>query len=265
MNLEDDILIENFLRNKLSDEERVSFLERIKSDSEFKEQYLLEKQLFESLNEEDWSFVNAIDAKETDEYEALFKSQEIQNLKEVIKNASTSSKGDRGKVIRLLTGIAAAVVIGVFALRPILSPSVLDTNTLYTTYADLNNLPSFAERGSVDNKEKLVTAEKLFKEKNFEKAASTFDEILDSNKNVSGVYIYIAMAESELGNFDKAIEVLNELESSDLIDSEKAYWYKSLVYIKANKVEQAKKELKIIIEKSLFNTSKAEELLKELE
>ncbi|CAL2082327.1 hypothetical protein [Tenacibaculum sp. 190524A05c] len=264
MNLEDDILIENFLRNELSDEERTSFLERIKFDSEFKEQYLLEKQLFESLNEEDWSFVNTIDSKETDEYEALFKSEEIQNLKEVIKKASINSKESRGRIIRLLTGIAAAVVISFFTLRPILSPSVLDTNTLYTTYADLNNLPSFAERGSVDNKEKLVMAEKFFKEKNYEKAASTFDEILYSNKNVSGVYIYIAMAESELGNFDKAIEVLNELESSDLIDSEKAYWYKSLVYIKANKVEQAKKELKNIVEKSLFNTPKAEELLGKL-
>ncbi|CAL2091290.1 tetratricopeptide repeat protein [Tenacibaculum sp. 190524A05c] len=264
MNLEDDILIENFLRNELSDEERTSFLERIKSDSEFKKQYLLEKQLFESLNEEDWSFVNTIDSKETDEYEALFKSQEIQNLKQVIKNASTNSKGDRGKVIRLLTGIAAAVVIGVFALRPILSPSVLDTNTLYTTYADLNKLPSFAERSSGDINENLVIAEKLFKEKNYEKAASTFDDILDSDKSVSGAYIYAALAQSQLGNFDKAIEVLNELESSDLIDSEKAYWYKSLVYIKANKVEQAKKELKNIIEKSLFNTSKAEELLGKL-
>ncbi|CAL2091200.1 conserved hypothetical protein [Tenacibaculum sp. 190524A05c] len=265
MNLEDDILIENFLRNELSDQERTSFLERIKSDPDFKEQYLLEKQLHESLNEEDWSFVNTIDSKEADEYEALFKSEEIQNLKEVIKNASTNSKGDRSKVIRLLTGIAAAVVIGIFALRPILSPSVLDTNTLYASYADFNNLPSFAERSSEDINENLVTAEKLFKEKNYEKAAFTFNTILDSDKSLSGAYIYAALAESELGNFDKAIEVLNELESSDLIDSEKAYWYKSLVYIKANQVEQAKKELKSIIEKSLFNKGKAQELLKELE
>lgn len=264
MNLEDDILIESFLRNELSDEERTSFLERIKSDSEFKEQYLLEKQLFESLNEEDWSFVNTIDSKELDEFEDVFKSEEIQNLKKVIQNASTKSTVSRVRVIRLISSFAAAVVIGLFVLKPLLSPSVIDTNGLYATYSDLNNLPSFAERGSDDTSEKLVTAEKLFKQKEYSKAVSAFEEILNNDKSVSGAFIYKALAESELGNFDKAIEILNELQSSDLIDAEKAYWYKSLVYLKANKPKKTKKELETIVEKSLFNKEKAEELLEKL-
>ena len=40
MNLEDDILIERYLRNELSEEEKKSFLDRLDTDSEFKEHFV---------------------------------------------------------------------------------------------------------------------------------------------------------------------------------------------------------------------------------
>ncbi len=264
MNLEDDILIENFLRNELSDEEEQLFLERVKTDSAFKEHYLLEKQLFESLNEEDWSFAKSIDTNEVEEYEAIFESDEMQHLKEVIKKASNSPKNNRGRVISLISGFAAAVLIGFFLIKPIFAPLIVDANGLYTTYIDLNNLPSFAERGTDDSTDQLTKAENLFKEKNYVASAEAFDEFLKNDKSVSGAYIYAAIAQSELGNYTKGIEILQNLKSSDLIDSEKAHWYKALIYVKSNQIEKAKKELKFITKKSLFNHLKAKELLSEL-
>lgn len=261
MNLEDDILIEQFLRNELSEQEKESFLERVKNDTNFREEYLLEKQLFESLNEEEWSFAENIDNKETDELEALFESKEIQNLKEVIKKASTKPKVSRGKVISFLSGFAAAVVLGFLILKPMFSPSVLDTNVLYAEYVDFNNLPSFTERGVDDSKGTLIEAEKLFKQKKYDESVVIFQEFLNENRSESGAYIYAALAQAELKNFDKAIEILDTLKESDLVDAEKAYWYKSLVYLKEKQTEKAITELQHIIDNSFFNKEKAEELL----
>jgi tetratricopeptide (TPR) repeat protein len=268
MNLEDDILIEQFLRNELSENERQEFLERVKNDSSFREQYLLEKQLFESFDKNDWSFAEKVNEKELNDYAAVFKSDEILNLKEVIQNTknkqSVGKQMNKGRIISLFSSLAAAVVIAIFVLKPILSPSVLDTNSLYISYSDFNNLPSFTERGIDDTNNLLVDGEKFFKQKKYKEAVVTFEEFLKENKSESGAYIYSALAQAELKNFDEAIEILDTLKKSDLIDAEKAYWYKSLVYLKSNQTEKAKKELQYIIDNSLFNKQKATELLDKL-
>ena len=76
MSLEDDILIEKFLREELSEKERQSFMERLSSDPNFRAHFLMEKQLFDSLNEESWSFVKATENGEIEAYESIFKSAE---------------------------------------------------------------------------------------------------------------------------------------------------------------------------------------------
>ncbi len=265
MKLEDDILIEKFLRNELSKDDKKAFLERLESDADFRQHYLLEKQLSQSLNEESWSFADQIDDKELNEYEALFKSDEIQDLKAVIKKASQkTNKVVRGKVISFISGFAAAVLIGFFLLKPMFEPNLLDANGLYTEYASLENLPSFVERGSNDNNDNLNEGEKLFKEKKFKESLVVFTEYLKSNKEVSGAYIYAALAETELKNYDKAIGVLNELESSDLIDAEKAYWYKALIYLKNDKINESKELLEKILKNNLYKHKEAKELLDKL-
>ena len=92
MNLEDDILIEKFLKNELSEEEKQSFLERLSSDTPLKEQVELERQLMNALNEDSWNFLEETNTSEVDEYEALFKSEETEQLKRAIQEASEAHK-----------------------------------------------------------------------------------------------------------------------------------------------------------------------------
>ncbi|AUC14252.1 hypothetical protein BTO06_03405 [Tenacibaculum sp. SZ-18] len=265
MKLEDDILIEKFLRNELSKEDQNAFLERLESDADFKQHYLLEKQLSEALNEESWSFADQIDNKEFNEYEALFKSDEIQDLKAVIKKAShkTNNVG-RGRIISFISGFAASVLIGFFLLKPMFEPNVLDTNGLYTEYASLESLPSFVERGTNNFGAILNEGEKLFREKKFRESLAVFNRFLDANKEVSGAYIYAALAETELKNYDNAIGILNELATSNLIDAEKAYWYKALISLKKNKIDDSKELLEKIIKNNFYKSKEAKELLDKL-
>jgi tetratricopeptide (TPR) repeat protein len=267
MNIENDILIEKFLRNELSQEERNDFLERIETDADFREQYLMEKQLFETLDETNWSFMDDVDTKELREYEELYRSDEIQNLKAVIQNVATESKDSslsRSKIIGFISGFAAAVVIGFILLKPMFVDSKLNSGELYAEYAALNNLPSFVERGDNPEQNLLIEGEEFFDAKNYADATKKFYQFLKKEKNISSVYIYIALAETELSNYTEALNILNQLKDSDLIDAEKAFWYKSLVYLRSKDISKAKKELNFIVSNSLFNKEKAKELLEKI-
>ncbi|CAM1342929.1 tetratricopeptide repeat protein [Tenacibaculum amylolyticum] len=259
MNLEDNILIEKFLRNEFSESERVKFLERIDTDTVFKKQFLLEQQLFESLDENDWSFIENIDEKEVKEYEALFRSEEIQVLKKTIEEATRENRrNEKGRIIRIISGVAAAVVLLLFIFKP------FSTNNSLQLYAEseiMKGLPSFPERGNNEANNDLITGEKLFKEQKYKEAVSLFDAFLLENKDISGVYIYIAVANIELKDYDRALTVLDSLINSDLIDGEKGYWYKSLLYIKSKQLKKAKKTLQLIIDKKYYKYKEAIVLL----
>ena len=53
MSLEEDILIEKYLKDQLSDDERKDFLEKMANDVTLREKVAFEKQLFETLDEND--------------------------------------------------------------------------------------------------------------------------------------------------------------------------------------------------------------------
>ena len=102
--------------------------------------------------------------------------------------------------------------------------------------------------------------------KEYIKALPILNKAINSKEyssNIS-VYLYLSITQMELNNFTNAEKVLNKLIKSDLIDSEKGYWYKSLLYLKSNSIKESKNTLKIIIKNKYFNHLKAEELLKKL-
>ncbi|SNR14990.1 tetratricopeptide repeat protein [Tenacibaculum jejuense] len=258
MNLEDDILIERFLRNELTDEEQSDFLKRLEDDSDFKENYHLEKQLFESLNDDSWSFVENTDDIEVKEYEQLYNSPEVIAIKEAIKDASrVKTKSKNRKVIAFISGFAAAIVL-VLASNIFLKETV-DAQVLYADNIQLEKLPSFVTRSQTTDV-KLVDAEKLFKAKRYEDALAIFSIELEENKN-SNIFIYKALSEVELNKFDNAKRTLKTLTNSDFIDAEKGYWYLGLLYLKSNNKKEAKEVFKKIVKEKLFNKDKAEKIL----
>ncbi len=264
MNLEDDILIEHFLRNKLSKEDKSQFLKRIENDKYFKEAFLIEKQLFESLNNEEWSFAENINVEEIEEYEELFNSEETLKLKNKIERVSFNYKKNikRKRIITFVTSIAAVILL--FVILNNSFNSSIDFEKIYSENIELKKMPSFISRGEESSITNLIVAEKLFKEKKYKESVSKFDEVLLKNKENGSIYVYKAIAHIELGQYHKAEGVLNKLINSDLIDAQKGYWYKGLLFIKSNKLEKAKELLNMIVEKSYFKNKKAKKILTEL-
>ncbi|MBW1298444.1 tetratricopeptide repeat protein [Aquimarina litoralis] len=262
MSLEEDILIERFLRNKLSEKERNNFLDKIKTDPDVREKFLLEKQLFETLNEEEWSYASKIDTTEVEEYTTLYRDN-ADRLKQVIQKATTNHKR-KGK-IRRLTFFSAIAAAALFAILINFYPQN-DSYTIDEIYANYNTekLPSLVTRNSKEVQKDLSLAERNFKNKNYKEALLHIDTLLELDPENSTLYIYKAISHIETGEFAKSEASLDTLIHSDLIDAEKGYWYKSLLYLKAKDLEKCKQMLQIIIENSYFNSLKANKLLKDL-
>ncbi|MEQ6123683.1 tetratricopeptide repeat protein [Pseudotenacibaculum sp. MALMAid0570] len=261
MSLEDDILIERFLNGELSKEERKSFLERVNSDVEFKEHVTLEKQLRESLDENSWSFLEEDDNPEVTEFEAIYKSEETQELKKTIAQAQDEyNKTSVPKRKNWLAYSAAASVL-IFIAYNVFNLSPKSNDALFSSYLQGTDLLALVDRS--DSINQLAKAQVFFDKKEYQKTIEILTQVVDTSKN-GNVYLYLALSQIELQKYDEAEVTLNKLINSNLLDAQKGYWYKGLLYLKSDQTEKTKEELQIIIDSSYFKNKEAKKLIKKL-
>lgn len=263
MTMEDDILIDNYLKGLLSKDEEQSFLERLESDTEFNEKFSLEKQLFDALDENGWSFIEN-KTPETKVYKKVLEDDDLQNLKKTLTkvNSEFNSEPAKGNYRKLFYYIAAASIIVFLGFQFFFNQNS-SNQELYNDYVALDDLPSFVSRG--DDTGNLEKAQSLFENKKYEEALSIFQSQSNAIDNRCNILIYKGVSQAELGKYDDAEQTFDALINSNLLDSEKGYWYKSLLYLKQDRVEESKKILSKIISENLSNKSKAEELLQKLD
>ncbi len=260
MSLEDDIIIENYLRETLSESENKDFLSRVESDSNFKKKFLLEKQLFETLSEDEWSFGNH-NPKDINGYKELFESAETKDLEKVIRNVNNDYQKPKGNLIKWLLSSAATIAVLVTIYTLSIKPT--SNEELYTAYINKTELPSLIVRG--ENQEKLALAQQYFESHEYDKAFEIFEKELEIVKNNdASIYLYMGISQLELNKISEAEEIFDTLIKSDLIDAPKGKWYKALLYVKNNNIDKAKQLLTEIINSSSYNSKQAEKLLQEL-
>jgi hypothetical protein len=260
MNLEDDILIERFLKNELSEKEKQSFLDRLSSDASLREQVDLERQLMDSLNEKSWSFLEDTDHPEIREFEALLKSDEVKKSKQAIQDAGEAYKNKKKPTNNWFFYVAAAIAILIFSTL-IFRPFEKSNSELFASYIEKNDLLGLVSRGNSDSI--YAKAEASFENSEYQEVVNLLSPTLDTVKN-SNVYLYLAISQMILENYSEAEKTLDKLISSDLLDSQKGYWYKGLLYLKSDQIEKSKKELQLIIDNSYYQEKNAKKLIKKL-
>jgi tetratricopeptide (TPR) repeat protein len=260
MKFEDDILIERFLDDQLSSEEKRSFLKRLDTDSDFKDYFELEKQLYDSFNDNHWSFIEDSSSDEILAYETLLKDPQTKKIQKAIEKANDLYQKNQKPSKNWLLYIAAAVVIALFStvIFNNISPQEKD---LYAVYLQKTELLSLVDRGAYDSI--FSTTQSAFENQEYEEVMNSLLPIIDSINN-GNAYIYLAIAQLELERFEEAEETLDEFISSDLLDSQKGYWFKSLLYLKANRLEKTKEELQGIIDSVFYKSEEAKQLLRDL-
>lgn len=262
MSIEDDILIENYLRGLLTKDEELKFFDKLKTDESFYKMFVVEKQLFETLNDDRWSFSEG----HTDEikaYEEILESKEIQSLKKTLvkTNSEFKEKGAKKRDKRLFYYLAAASILLFVAFSFFLNESPTNQE-LYNDYVALNDLPSFVSRSETSNK--LAKGQELFESQNYKESLSIFKSAANTEEVSGNVLIYKGLSEIELGLYDNAQATFDSLINSDLFDAQIGYWYKALLFLKQDRVEDAKQILNKIVSDNLYKNKEASKLLKDL-
>jgi hypothetical protein len=262
MSIEDDILIEKFLRDQLTAEELKIFHTRLKSDEEFKAGFDIEAQLFNSLNEEEWSYAENVDDSEIKDYKNILDSVELQNLKKTLEEVNENYQSQNSfKLYKWIVPLVAASVALFFVFNIFTrSTSSLD---LYNEYSDKGDLPSLVIRG--ESSSNLSKAQQLFENNNYENALTIFESALNNSEDKATLYLYKGISETELEEFAEAEKTFNELINSDLLDASKGYWYKALLFLKMDEEENAKAVLRTIVDNKFYKFRMAKELLGKLD
>lgn len=262
MSLEEDILIEQFLKGNLSKSEVEDFLKKIENDVEFKAQVSFEKQLKDSLSEEEWSFMKN-KTPEVEAYNEIYKSKEIQKLKNVIQDSNNVYQQPKKTISRKWFLYASAAVIALLVSIYVFKPSA-SPQELYLAYIDNSVLPSYISRED-SGENNLIRAQQFFENKKYEKALDIFEkELKNSSTPDAAIYLYKGIAHMELDEFEEAEKTFDTLIDSDLIDASKGKWYKALLYLKMEDVEKSKTLLNEIVQDATFNHKIAKKLLQQL-
>lgn len=262
MNLDDDILIDNYLRGLLTEDEIVSFKLKLESSDEFRQNFELEQALWLSQNEADWSF-SKYKNDEVKVYRRLLEGSDMQSLKKNLKQINTEFKDESTKSVSNWLYYFAAASIAILICLGVFMNQGVSNQELVNEYLYTSDLPSFVSRADSETSN-LIQAQEFFENENYQNALDIFIPALETNQNEASIYLYTGIAQMKLKKYIEAESTLNDLINTNLIDAEKGYWYKALLYLEQDKTEDAKAILNGIISKSLFNHLEAKELLNEL-
>lgn len=262
MNLEEHILIEKFLKGKLSEDEQKAFSAKREADLAFNEKVDFEETLYNSLNDDNWSFLKKPESDELDEYITLFKSDETTKLKSVLQEVNATYQNTTKKKSKIWIIYASAAVVTLLICFLVLFNKSSSHLELYASYLDTSEMPSLVSRGDESG---IIRAQHFFEKGMYAEALPLFnDSITESDQPKSILSLYVGISQMELDQYEDAEKTFDMLIASNTLNASKGYWYKALLYLKANEIDKTITLLRMISSESLYNYQKANELLKEL-
>ena len=246
--MESSQLIQDYLDGRLTEEQKVEFKHRLENESEFKQ----EKESLERI-EKELSILGAENFKgRVQQFEEDFKSTQIEHRLKPARSLNT------------YYAIAASLVLAVAAgyllfMSPQSSPESL-YQSYYSPYEDM-----ILERGNSESPQGLQEAMNAYNEGNFEISSAKFITFLDQNPDQNGVWLYLGIAQSETGEYNKAEASFTKARANDQF-AQQAMWYNAMSYLKQGKKDKAINQLKEIQNLSNhYKEKEASELLEGLE
>jgi len=239
------IEFDKYLNNELSSFELDSFNSRLKTDSEFKEEFEIYKALESSLGASISNKENEIELRNT-----------LSNLGSKYIKEEAPKKNT--KVIslfnyrKLMVAASIALLIGFFLFK--------DANPVYTDYSKHTTLELVVRSG---NNDLFVKAEEAFNSKNYEEALKHLTTLSNIYLNDTEVLLYKGICQLELSNYFEANAIFEKIRQGNSSLADTATWYKALTLLKQEKFMECKQILKTIPESS-DQIENAKKLLKKL-
>ncbi len=198
------------------------------------------------------------------------KQKFIQALERVHQTYTSEQKQEnkKGKAFKLghhFYYYAAASLLALVCLAGVLKFIVFapefDNDQIFQKY--YQTYQSETIQRSAQTSSELIEAMEAFENKEFYKAVSLFDNIAktDKDNNIKATF-YKGISAIEISDYKNAIESLNKVlsvaETSYIAQS---HWYLSLIWIKLNNVNEARKHLNWLVKNDRFYASRAKEIL----
>ena len=246
MKIEDDILIEKFLKNTLSDKERTSFMTRMASDASFKEHVILEQQLFEVLGDTYWSFATNEKNARVVAYKKILESKETQQLKTTIaetiehhKQQASKSSGKHTFSLSFILKVAAVFLIFcISAFWYFSSNTAIDYAAASKRAWDKNIGLDFALRSNATDTVKISLEKALYyySHQEYDSVLSTLKPYRTANNQYKDILLMRALAHYRLHHTETALATLDSVATTA---PKIAKWYRGLIFLDQHKTEEA--------------------------
>lgn len=244
MNDQDYVIFEDYLSEKLNQEERVDFENRLKTNSKFNETFVTYKELSSFLEHK------FEDGEKTEAFKDNLNS--ISNTHFKAKKAD--KKGYSLKPWQYAIAASFALLFGLFMFNQLSTPT-------YNDYADYGSI-SLAIRGTQN--QLFTKAEKAFNTKDFSQSELYFTQILEYDNTNTEIKLYKGISLIELNKFNEADAILEKLKQGNSAYKNKAIWYLALSKLKQKDTEACLDILKTLSEDA-EDFKQAQKLLKKLD
>jgi len=232
-------LIEKYLSNRLSANEKASVDARLQSDADFRSSF----EFYQNLQ----AAARAHEKKELKD-----------RLQQLETNHSSVATAPKAKTRRLVTLAIAASVLLAFWIISQWGKATYQSSPEKLYVENFETYPnSYAPvvRGSEQlSNEQMAFA--FYESGQYEEVIPKFQELLKV-QSIPEIQFYLGLAEMEMGQFESAEKNLSESVLKTNKYFPQAIWYRALVRIQLGKIKAAKVDLQTLIEESDFKTDQA--------
>lgn len=164
---------------------------------------------------------------------------------------------------RTISISAAATLALFFVVRSFIAPTspqnLFETN--YKPYQAFTSVTRSDDNNTVNYNQAIVN----YRQGNYELAAIEFELLMKSDTFNVAPYFFAGLSQIELGNYNKAIELLNEVVVKNRDFSTEARWYLGLTYLKTGDTLKSITYFTDLKENSSYYKNQATNLLKKLD
>lgn len=254
--------IESYISNSMSKKGIELFEKEIANNSDLQKEIELAKELNHFLKGE-YLDNKPVDNETSNKIKTFLQSDEAKKVESTLLKVKNEYHSGNFKPKKKFNYLVAASIAVLFI--SVLSYFMLNQNTtqnLYANYYSVNDLPSVIKRDN--NQNDLINGVTKFKTLSYKEALVEFKNYKKTTTDLNpSVYLYAGMANMELKQYDEAIIEFDKIINSNTIDKSKGIWFKALLYLKKEEINNAKEILKQITQND-FKYKEAKELLQKL-
>lgn len=230
----------------------------------------LQKKLDQTKLEAEKHHVNAITEKWVEEFDSKNQTEDAaaESRRAFISSALNDEDRNGRKTKRSnpyalrIALLAAAAMIAAIVLVKTLNPSEGSEELYQKYYTPL--IANTATTRNSSNIDPFSGAVEFYKQGQYKAAAAAFSDLLHKDSNCVSIRFFSGITLIEIGDYNQAIGLLNEVAAKNMEYKKEAQWYLGLAYLKVGETQKATTCIEKLAESKGYYQDQAQDLLSHL-